>query len=322
MIWILFALQANHFTFICIGGFIVMSSVESLAVIGLGTQGAQIAFRAAYYGKQVHACDALAPVVDNCKEKIEGWMKEYCSEEKLEESAFDTLRSRIIYYGSLEEACKGVQMVIEVVPERLELKQKVWAQIDKAADPGTWITSNSSSLRSSDMGRDVARKELTFNLNFMTPVKDDLVEVMWNANTSEAIKPDVIDCLLELNLIPIVTNKEIKGFSQNRIWRAIKKEALKLWDQGYSDYQDMDRAFMMDFGTGYGPFGLMDIVGLDVIRDIENSYYQDSGDESDKPPQKLLDLIAEGKLGCKSGEGFYKYPNPAYRQDSWMRKRG
>ena len=297
-----------------------MKSIDKVAVIGLGTQGAQLAYRMAFYKKTITACDQSPQAIEACQEKIEGWMKDYTAQGKLDPEDYDSLRGRITYTDDLAAAVKGVDLVLEVVPERLELKQKVWAQIDQLADPGTLLTSNSSSLKASDMGRDVARKDLTFNLNFMTPVKDDLVEVMWNANTREEIKPQILEFLLELNLIPIVTVKEIKGFSQNRIWRAIKKEALKLWDQGYSDYEDMDRAFMMDFDTDYGPFGLMDIVGLDVIRDIEMSYYDESGDESDKPPKKLLDLIEQGKLGCKTGEGFYKYPNPAYRDPGWMRK--
>ena len=297
-----------------------MKSIDKIAIIGLGTQGAQLVYRMAYYKKSVVACDQFPQAIESCKEKIEGWLKDYTEQGKLDPKDYDALRAQITYTDGMAAAVKGVDLVLEVVPERLDLKQKVWAEIDKLADPDTLLTSNSSSLKASDMGRDVARKDLTFNLNFMTPVKDDLVEVMWNANTKEEIKPQIIDFLLSLNLIPIVTVKEIKGFSQNRVWRAIKKEALKLWDQDYSSYEDMDRAFMMDFDTDYGPFGLMDIVGLDVIRDIEQSYYDESGDESDKPPQKLLDLIEQGKLGCKTGEGFYKYPNPAYRDPSWMRK--
>ena len=296
-------------------------NIDSLAVIGLGTQGAQIAFRSALYGKRVVACDVSEAVLETAMGKINGWLEEYRQAGRIGDSDIPEILTRITCSTDMDSGVKGVDLVLEVVPERLELKQKVWEQIDRAADPDTLLTTNSSSLKSSDIGKNINRKALSFNLNFMTPVKDDLVEVMWNANTDDAIKPVVLDFLYALNLVPIVTQKEIKGFSHNRVWRAIKKETLKLWDQGYCDYQDLDRAFMMEFGTSFGPFGLMDIVGLDVIRDIENSYYQDSGDESDKPPKKLLEYIEQGKLGVKSGCGFYEYPNPAYTSSDWLRKR-
>ncbi len=297
----------------------MIEKVESMAVIGVGTQGAQIAFRGAYYGKRIIACDMKEDVLEAAKAKMEKWAKEYIESGKLKEDEMEGLFNNITFSVDMKESVADADLIMEVVPEKLELKQKVWAEIDKLAKPDALITSNSSSLKSSDMGRDVKRKNLTFNVNFMTPVKDDLVEVMWNAYTDDEIKPVVLEFLTSQNLIPIVTKKEIKGFSQNRIWRAIKKESLRLWNEDYCDYQDMDRAFRMDFGTAYGPFGLMDIVGLDVIRDIEMSYYNESGDESDKPPQKLLDLIEEGRLGVKSGKGFYTYPNPEYADPDWMR---
>lgn len=297
----------------------MVNKVNSIAVVGVGTQGAQIVFRAAYYGKQVIACDLKKDILPIARQKMEQWAKEYVESGKLDADKVPSLFNNIIFSSDLKDSVSNVDLVLEVVPEVLSLKQKVWAQIDSFARPDTLLTSNSSSLKSSDMGRDVIRKNLTFNVNFMTPVKDDLVEVMWNSNTDDAIKPVILEFLVSQNLIPVVTNKEIKGFSENRVWRAIKKEALRLWNEDYCDYQDIDRAFRMDFDTAYGPFGLMDIVGLDVIRDIEISYYNESGDESDKPPAKLLAMIEAGTLGCKTGKGFYSYPNPEYSDPSWMR---
>jgi 3-hydroxybutyryl-CoA dehydrogenase len=104
------------------------------------------------------------------------------------------------------------------------------------------------------------------------------------------------------------------------VWRAIKKECLKLWAEGYTKPEDLDRAFMMEWNTDHGPFGLMDMVGLDVIRDIELSYYRESQDKTDLPPEALDYMIARGWLGEKSGKGFYEYPNPAYKKPDFLRK--
>lgn len=295
-------------------------NIGTVAIIGAGVQGIQIAFRCAVYGKEVNVFDISPDVLKSADMKVKTWLQEYLDAGRLTQRESEESYRRIRYFLSMEQALEGVDLAIEVVPEKLELKKKVWAQIDRIAKPDMLLTTNSSSLKSSSIYTDVSRKDRTFNLNFMTPVKDDLVEVMWNGMTSEHTKELAMGFLNSLKLIPIVTKKEIKGFSHNRVWRAIKKETLKLWSQGYCDYEDLDRAFMLEFSTTFGPFGLMDIVGLDVIRDIEISYFNESSDPSDQPPQALLDMIDAGKLGVKSGEGFYRYPNPAYLSKEWLRK--
>lgn len=108
------------------------------------------------------------------------------------------------------------------------------------------------------------------------------------------------------------------GYAYNRLWRTMKKEVLFLINEGHIDAHDMDRAFMLDWHEPIGPCGLMDEIGLDVIRDIEMNYFNATGDPSDHPPGFLLDLVDQGKLGVKSGEGFYKYPDPAYKQPGFL----
>jgi 3-hydroxybutyryl-CoA dehydrogenase len=110
------------------------------------------------------------------------------------------------------------------------------------------------------------------------------------------------------------------GYALNRTWRAVKRETLHLVAEGYVDFEDLDRGWMLNFGSPWGPCGLMDIVGLDVIRDIEMQYYLDSGDELDRPPAFLDAWVAEGRLGVKSGQGFYNYPNPEYERPGWLHK--
>ena len=295
-------------------------SIKKVAVIGAGVQGVQIAFRSAVYGREVSVFDIRPDMLKSADTRVKAWLEEYGKAGRLDGAESERAYARIRYFTSIEQALEGVDLAIEVVPEKLELKKQVWEQIDRIAAPETLLTTNSSSLKSSSIYTNVARKDRTFNLNFMTPVKDDLVEVMWNDRTSEQTKALAMGFLNDLKLVPIVTKKEIKGFSHNRVWRAIKKETLKLWSQGYCDYEDLDRAFMLEFSTAFGPFGLMDIVGLDVIRDIEISYFNESGDPTDQPPRALIELIEAGKLGVKSGQGFYKYPDPAYRSRDWLYK--
>jgi len=291
-----------------------------VTIVGAGVQGSMLAYRCAVNGKRVAVFDLDRAALDRAHEKIDRWLAEFLAAGRLSEVRAQQAAAGLTYCDDLADALAGAELVIENVPERIELKQAVWEGIDALAPPGALLTTNSSSLRASEIGERVARKQLTFNVNFMTPTEDDLVEVMWNAQTSEAAKAAALAFLESIGCIPTVTHREIKGFSLNRVWRAMKKECLKLWAEGYIEPGDLDRAFMLEWGTGIGPFGLMDKVGLDVVRDIELSYYRESGDATDLPPQALEDKVAAGELGEKTGRGFYAYPHPAYERPGWLRR--
>lgn len=292
---------------------------HNVAIVGAGVQGSMLAFRCAAHGKQVALFDVDEQALGRAAGKIQVWFEQFMATEKLSETEADAARERIVACHDLAGALVGADIVIENVPERLELKQAVWAEIDRLAPAKTLLTTNSSSLCSSEIGAGVDRQDRTFNVNFMTPTEDDMVEVMWNDRTSAATKETALAFLESIRNIPIVTRREIRGFSLNRVWRAIKKECLRLWAEGYIDPHDLDRAFMLEWGTAHGPFALMDKVGLDVVRDIELVYQRESGDDSDLPPQALDEMVAAGRLGEKSGRGFYEYPGPAYEQPGWLR---
>jgi 3-hydroxybutyryl-CoA dehydrogenase len=297
-------------------------TLQNVTIVGAGVQGSMLAFRCALHGKRVALVDVDRQTLERAGGKIAGWLEERVSRGELSGAEAEAVRARIVAHDALAEALADADIVIENVPEQLELKQTVWAQIDALAPEKTLLTTNSSSLRSSEIGAGVGRKDKTFNLNFMTPTEDDMVEVMWNDRTSAATREAALAFLESIRNIAIVTRREIKGFSLNRVWRAVKKECLRLWAEGYIDPHDLDRAFMLEWRTGYGPFGLMDKVGLDVVRDIELSYYRESGDESDLPPRALEEMVERGDLGEKSGRGFYEYPDPAYLRPGWLRGEG
>jgi 3-hydroxybutyryl-CoA dehydrogenase len=118
--------------------------------------------------------------------------------------------------------------------------------------------------------------------------------------------------------VAIVTRREIMGFAFNRVWRAIKRETLHLVADGYAHFEDLDRAWILSWGTPTVPFATMDVIGLDVIRDIEAVYFRASGDERDRPPVFLEDAAAAG--WAWSGRGFYSYPEPEFERPGWLRK--
>ena len=136
--------------------------------------------------------------------------------------------------------------------------------------------------------------------------------------TSDETMTRVGDFMRSIGVLPLVVRRESTGFILNRVWRSVKRECLHLVDDGVASIEDVDRAWMSFYGTKIGPFGLMDRVGLDVVRDIENIYYGESRDSRDSPPKLLLEKIERGELGVKTGRGFYSYPNPAYLDPGWL----
>jgi 3-hydroxybutyryl-CoA dehydrogenase len=118
--------------------------------------------------------------------------------------------------------------------------------------------------------------------------------------------------------VTAVVRGDSKGFIINRVWRAVKRESLRVVDEGHADPADVDRLWMLFFGTPYGPFGIMDMVGLDVVADIETSYQRVATDPADRPSPILHEKLTEGELGEKSGRGFYAHPDPEYTRAGWL----
>jgi len=147
----------------------------------------------------------------------------------------------------------------------------------------------------------------------------NMADVMGGSKTL----PEVIEAgrnfIRSLGDIPLTVKKEILGFCFNRVWRAIKKETLYMWGNGFVDHTDIDRAWMIFTGMKMGPFALMDSVGLDVVHDIEMVYANESKDSKDVPPKALKDMIDKGDLGVKSGKGFYTYPNPDFLDPNFLK---
>lgn len=281
--------------------------IKHVTIVGIGTQGSMIAFRNALYGKIVVGYSRTEHSIQTCKNKVEKWLSYFIEEGRLTPEAADALRSRISYTNDLAEACKDAELVVENVPEKIEVKQAIFEQLDRLCPPNCYLNSNTSSLLMSDIYARISdhRKTMTFSVDHDDPIRNDYLEMMWNPSTSQETKQVALAHYHTLGFEPVVTEHEIKGYSINRVWRAVKRECLYLWANGYTDPAEFDRGWMIEWNTNIGPFKLMDLIGLETIYNIENSYYAASGDERDKPPAKLKEMIDAGHLGMKSGSGFY-----------------
>ena len=294
------------------------AKIKNVAVVGLGVLGAQIALQAAASGYRVTGFDPLPKALDVFMAGL-AERKANLPEKPVNVKVWFDLDPGVCQTGDLAGAVSGADLVIEAVPEDLDLKLKVWSQMDAAAPEGAILATNSSSLPVSRLEGAVSRPQNCLNLHFYQMILGrNMADLMGGSQTSPQVMQAGEDFLASLGLVPLKVKKESLGFCFNRVWRAVKKETLHMWAEGYVDHRDVDRAWMIFNNAARGPFGLMDAVGLDVVRDIELIYHAESQDPRDYPPKALEDMIQAGTLGVKTGQGFYSYPDPEYARPDFL----
>lgn len=270
-------------------------TIKNVSVIGVGTLGKQIAEWAALCNYKVNVFDVnqtgLRDFVKNAQIKIR---------EK-------NSRGKLTIHNTLSEAVSNADLIVEAVPEKLELKKEIFTMIDQAAPSHAIIATNSSSIPVSRLEDAVKRNDKVLNIHFYNIFIQPMADIARGTETSDETFEEGLNWLTSLEITPLVVKKECLGFVFNRVWRAIKKECLQIWSGGYADKEAVDKAWKIFTGMSKGPFGLMDEVGLDVVYDIEMMYYKESGDSRDQPPQTLKEMVDRGDLGVKSGKGFYQY---------------
>jgi 3-hydroxybutyryl-CoA dehydrogenase len=213
----------------------------------------------------------------------------------------------IVVHEELDAAVPGSWMVIEAVPEDLELKRRVMGQLDRLSDSDAILASNSSSLPTSQMLGEVQHRWRVLNTHYWQPPELNAVELMSCGETDEGVISALMSKLPEYGLIPFWVRRESDGFSFNRIWASIKRECLMVVEEGVATPADVDAMWDIFTSAGISPFKLMDRVGLDVVLAIEEHYASIRPALPEGPRKLLREYIDRGSLGVKSGHGFYEY---------------
>ncbi|WP_346958569.1 3-hydroxyacyl-CoA dehydrogenase family protein [uncultured Arthrobacter sp.] len=269
-----------------------------ITVIGGGTLGRRIALMLSLRGAEVRVFDTNLAVaqaaVDYIGTERPGVAKEFGG----------TPEGRFTASDDLAAALRDAWLVVEAVPEKLELKKKIFADLDRLAAPDAVLASNSSSFASSEFIDGVDAPERVLNLHFYMPPAVRSVELMSSGLTDPSIMELLMAELPKYALAPHLVRKQSTGFIFNRVWAAIKRESLLVVAEGVAEPEDVDALFLDVFKADTAPFRFMDQVGLDVVLDIENHYCELAGMENKSAPL-LQDYIGKGWLGVKSGRGFY-----------------
>lgn len=279
-----------------------------VAVLGAGTMGHGIAQVCAMAGYHVQLADATEEFARLGLDRIRANLDEGVKRGKLDAPAVADHMSRIMVSASIEAACAGADIVIEAVPEKMELKQDVLVRAERAAPPDSLLASNTSSLSISDMQAWLTRSADFIGLHFFNPVHiNRLVEVVRGPDTAQTTVDRSLELVKRIGKEAVLVN-DSPGFATSRLGVLLGLEAMRMVEEGVASAADIDKALELGYRHPMGPLRLTDLVGLDVRLDIARYLHEKLGAEHYRPPRILETMVAEGRLGRKSGRGFYDWP--------------
>ena len=281
-------------------------TIETIAVIGAGTMGHGIAQVAAASGFKVLLNDVDQESLARGVRAVEGNLAKGIQLGKLTEDDRDRTLQHIRGTVKLEE-CATADLIVEAAPEKLELKQNILRQLETASDHPFIFASNTSSLSISEIAALSKRPEAVVGMHFFNPVHImRLVEIVVGKETSDEAVQTVTEVGRRMRKEPIVV-RDVPGFASSRLGVALGLEAMRMVEQGVASPRDIDTAMELGYNHPMGPLKLTDLVGLDVRLNIAEYLHRELGSETFRPPEVLRRLVSEGKLGKKTGQGFYDW---------------
>ncbi|MCW2134339.1 3-hydroxyacyl-CoA dehydrogenase family protein [Arthrobacter sp. VKM Ac-2550] len=285
-----------------------IENIQHILVIGSGAMGSQIGMVAALAGYRVTVQDIAEDMLARAKEQLTSRMQANVAKGRASQADADAALGRLSFSTDLAASAADADFVIEAATERLELKQHIFTQLGELTPVHAILATNSSTLGSSKVAEASGRPEQVCNMHFFNPaLVMKCVEVVRNEATSQATVDTTLELARRFGKEPVLINREIPGFVANRLMGAIQKEALALHAAGIATLEDIDTTAKTALGHPMGPFELMDMVGLDVIDFIAQATYAETNDDADRPDPAVTDLVAQGRLGRKSGRGWYDY---------------
>ncbi len=287
-----------------------MAEVRSVAVVGAGTMGNGIAQACSMAGLDVTLVDTQDSFIQRGVENVKTSLARFVKSQKLTQEQADAVVKRIRTTTSLKDAVSEVDIVIEVVPEKMELKQSVFKDIAAAAKPGTVLATNTSQLSITAIASAIDRPQDVIGMHFFNPpVMMRLVEVVNGLKTSDEALQTVLALTKKLGKEAAVCKRDTVGFITTRAAAALRLECYRMLEEGVASMEDIDRAMRLGFNHPMGPIELSDFNGLDVALFNTLSLKEAYG-ERFNPPQSLVARVKAGQLGRKTGAGWYDYSDP------------
>ncbi len=283
-----------------------LEDVKKIVVVGAGNMGHQISTLCAIQGFKVSCCDVKDEVLKKAEAFVDKYLPGRVEKGKLTEAQAKAARDNIQFTSDLEGACKDADYVIEAILEILDLKRKVFADLDKWTPPHAILATNSSFIVSSKIADVTSRPEKVCNLHFFNPaLVMKLVEVVQGPHTSDETIEISMDLCKKIEKVPVHLKKEVDGFLLNRIFKAIGREANWILEMGVASVEDIDKACVYGAGHPMGPFRLNDLTGIDLSYTAGMEAFRATGDRSQLPNPKMVEMYVKGRYGQKTGKGWY-----------------
>jgi len=280
--------------------------IRQISVIGSGTMGRGIAYLSAIAGYDTVIHDIDVAALDAARAAVESTLRKGVEKGKVTESAAKAAMARVQFANELEPAVHQADLIIEAVPESFDLKKDLFAQADLFCSEETILASNTSSLSITRLATNVERRDRFVGLHFFNPPHlMKLIEIVRGERTSDDTVARVREVAERMGKQAIVV-RDSPGFATSRLGVAIGLEAIRMLEEGVGSAEDIDRAMELGYNHPMGPLRLSDLVGLDVRLGIAEYLAATLGPRFE-PPQLLRDMVASGKLGKKTGQGFYKW---------------
>jgi 3-hydroxybutyryl-CoA dehydrogenase len=284
-----------------------MTDITTIAVIGAGTMGHGIAQVAAQAGYRVALFDALDGAAVRGLARVRENLDKGVARGKVSDADRDGTLDRLRAVATLEEAAADAGLAVEAVVESMDVKRDLFAALDRIAPAGAILATNTSSLSVARIAEATGRPELVVGMHFFNPVHImKLLEIVVHEATSDATREAALGVARRMGKEPIVV-RDVPGFASSRLGIALGLEAMRMVEQGVASPEDIDKAMELGYNHPMGPLKLTDLVGLDVRLNIAEYLHRELGSESFRPPEILRRMVAEGKLGKKTGEGFYSW---------------
>lgn len=280
--------------------------IERIAVIGSGVMGRGIAYVAAAGGFSVKIFDVQEESLLNARDEINHIFQKGIERNKLTEEEAIAANDRLILETNLEEAVKNADLVIEAVPEKIEIKKAVFEQLDRLAGPNCIFATNTSTMSPTEIGSFTSRPEKVAAMHFFNPVhKMPLVEIIKGLETNEETGKIIRETAERMGKETVLVN-EFPGFVTSRISALVGNEAFYMLQEGIGTPEEIDKAVRLGLNYPMGPFELADLVGLDTRLHNLNYLHQTLG-EKYRPAPLLIQYVKAGRLGKKTGRGVYDY---------------
>jgi 3-hydroxybutyryl-CoA dehydrogenase len=284
-----------------------MSKIERVTVVGAGTMGHGIAQVAAAAGMHVWLHDVAEEPIRKGLDAVRANLAKGIDKGKLTEAQRDTTLALLHPAPDLEQAASRSDLVIEAVPESLDLKRNLFEQLDRAVPDGALLATNTSSLSVDRIAAATSRPERVVGMHFFNPVHlMALVEVVRGERTAPEVVDRAVEVSRRMGKEPIVV-RNAPGFASSRLGLVLGLEAMRMLEQGVASAEDIDKAMTLGYRHPMGPLRLTDLVGLDVRLAIAEYLHAELGSEAFRPPEILRRMVSEGRLGKKAGRGFYSW---------------